>query len=76
MWIFFIFGVGKEWIEKKKLQKRGKVGESWEKEEGKGEIVGKRGDGRGLMKRETGSKGRKCANEKMAGNEDIGGKRR
>ena len=36
MWIFFIFWGGKEWIEKKKLQKRGKVRESWEKEEGKG----------------------------------------
>ena len=33
---FFYFGVGKEWREKKKLQKRGKVRESWEKEEGKG----------------------------------------
>ena len=41
-----------------------------------GRLAGKEGSGRGLMKRETGSKGRKCANEKMAGNEDIGGKRR
>ena len=39
-------------------------------------LAGKEGSGRGLMKRETGSKGRKCTNEKMAGNEDIGGKRR
>ena len=39
-------------------------------------LAEKEGNGRGLMKRETGSKGRKCANEKMAGNEDIGGKRR
>lgn len=37
-------------------------------------MAGKEGSGRGLMKREKGSKGRKCANEKMAGNEEIGGK--
>ena len=39
---FFYFGVGKEWREKKKLQKRGKVRESWEKEEGNEDIGGKR----------------------------------
>ena len=43
MWIFFISRVGKKWIEKKKLQKRGKVRESWEKEEGKESAEKKRG---------------------------------
>ena len=43
---------------------------------GKGGRLAEKKSGRGLMKRETGSKGRKCANEKMAGNEDIGGERR